>query len=180
MTDTIEEATRRIAGLEITEDTPEQQPTPATDLFSDEPTDPEDAINKVIEAAQALYLQSQRMKDHVIEAKEWGVPLLPVSLSLKSLSSDLTRLSTRTQQEAESLEEAKVSSVVKQVVLLRNPKSSSTKELLAHFDDDIRKIAREIVSSCEKHDVLWKLAERCFDQASRPSGSLNVANYFCQ
>ncbi|PVI04182.1 hypothetical protein DM02DRAFT_640077 [Periconia macrospinosa] len=54
----------------------------------------------------------------------------------------------------------------------------STKELMLHFDSNIRNLIQEILDSTGDSDVIWRIAEKCYEQASSCFGSLRADAYF--
>jgi hypothetical protein len=55
---------------------------------------------------------------------------------------------------------------------------SSVPTLLSHFDNKIRDIVRECLDGTSDTNLLWKVAEKCYIQATNPSGTLHADKYF--
>lgn len=64
---------------------------------------------------------------------------------------------------------------------LRSYESRSTSiihKLISHFHGEIRGIVGEVLRHANSEDWVWQIAERCYHQATSPSGKLDADDYF--
>jgi hypothetical protein len=50
-------------------------------------------------------------------------------------------------------------------------------KLLSHFDKKIRNIIRDVLDRTRDESLLWKVAEKCYEEANRFRGALNADDY---
>ncbi|KAF5599919.1 hypothetical protein FPANT_2926 [Fusarium pseudoanthophilum] len=78
---------------------------------------------------------------------------------------------------ARLLNDAAIQDIVRRVVSLGDKASSNVDALLEHFKKPIERIAQGVILEAHSDDILWKTAEECYHQATRPSGNLNPQNF---
>ncbi|CAN9149151.1 hypothetical protein CC77DRAFT_953945 [Alternaria alternata] len=50
-------------------------------------------------------------------------------------------------------------------------------KLLSHFDEKIREIIRDVLDRTRDESLLWKVAEKCYEEANRLRGALDADDY---
>lgn len=65
-------------------------------------------------------------------------------------------------------------------VIARGLQGDHTSALLKHFDDEIMAIARRVFESAGSDTtcLMWKIAEECYNEATKSSGKLHTDHYF--
>ncbi|KAI3583904.1 hypothetical protein IWW34DRAFT_785089 [Fusarium oxysporum f. sp. albedinis] len=75
---------------------------------------------------------------------------------------------------ARLLNDSATQTVVRQVISLGDKTFFNIDGLLQHFEKPIEKIAQGKIQGAQSGDILWKIAEECYHQATMPSGDLNL------
>ncbi|KAF5591993.1 uncharacterized protein FSUBG_10297 [Fusarium subglutinans] len=78
---------------------------------------------------------------------------------------------------AKLLNDSAIQAIVRQVVSFGDKAYFNVSALLEHFKKPIERIAQGIIREAQNDDILWKTAEECYHQATRPSGDLNLEDY---
>ncbi|KAM0083887.1 hypothetical protein ACKRZS_003882 [Fusarium odoratissimum] len=78
---------------------------------------------------------------------------------------------------ARLLNDSATQAVVRQVASLGDKTFFNVDGLLQHFEKPVEKIAQGKIQGAQSGDILWKTAEECYHQATRPSGDLNLEDY---
>jgi hypothetical protein len=97
-----------------------------------------------------------------------------------SLHEDLknfTSITRNLQSTIETLTAATERSIIKRLKSYGSHGGTIDK-LLLHFDKQIQAIVREALDHTNDHEILWKVAEECYNQATHPSGNLDADDYF--
>ncbi|KAF4961799.1 hypothetical protein FSARC_10095 [Fusarium sarcochroum] len=80
---------------------------------------------------------------------------------------------------AHAFNEAVQRSIAAKVISMGGYQGNDIKKLLKHFDTRILAITKKVVGeSKDDADVLWRIAEECYDQAVSSSGKLDPDDYF--
>ncbi|EWG38497.1 hypothetical protein FVEG_01698 [Fusarium verticillioides 7600] len=80
-------------------------------------------------------------------------------------------------QVARLVHDAAIQDIVRQVVSFGDKASFNVDALLEHFKKPLERVVQEIILEAHSDDILWKIAEECYHQATRPSGNLNPENF---
>ncbi|RBR10239.1 hypothetical protein FVER53590_01698 [Fusarium verticillioides] len=80
-------------------------------------------------------------------------------------------------QVARLVHDAAIQDIVRQVISFGDKASFNVDALLEHFKKPLETIVQEIILEAHSDDILWKIAEECYHQATRPSGNLNPENF---
>jgi len=96
--------------------------------------------------------------------------LAEIALSLRTTVDDLS-------ESTESFIVRHLTSLGNQSMTIATTRSP-IQMLLSHFESIIKDIVREVLKSTSNQDVLWRAAEKCYERAISPAGSLNADGYF--
>ncbi|KIW22040.1 uncharacterized protein PV07_12558 [Cladophialophora immunda] len=132
-------------------------------------------VDKLIRLTSTITLQAQSINSLSNDANSSGV--LSEAYSLHEGIKKLTSITHNLQTTVETLTEATERSVIRRLKTYGSH-TGTICELLLHFDDQIKGIVREVLNHTNGREVLWKVAEECFNQATRLSGNLDANDYF--
>lgn len=75
------------------------------------------------------------------------------------------------------LNDSATQAIVRTVISLGDKTIFGIEDLLQHFKKPVEVIAQRLMREAHKEDILWKVAEECYHEATRPSGELNPDEY---
>ncbi|KAF2742025.1 hypothetical protein M011DRAFT_482080 [Sporormia fimetaria CBS 119925] len=137
----------------------------------------QDAIRELIRPTDTLVSESRSLKSRVESSGSSGN--LEELCSLQDGVGKLTGIASKLQNNIDTLTHASENSVI---IHLKSPGGLSgartSKKLFSHFEGEIRHIVREFLEKECTQDMLWKIAEECYKQASKRRGSLDIEHYF--
>ncbi|RGP67296.1 hypothetical protein FSPOR_6054 [Fusarium sporotrichioides] len=80
-------------------------------------------------------------------------------------------------REAEIFSGVVAQSVVNRITKSVGARNSNITDMLKHFNGLIKWIVQESLSSNRRKDSLWRIAEKCYNEAVAPSGQLSADDY---
>jgi hypothetical protein len=136
------------------------------------------AIHMLIHYTNTVTSQARSVKSLAIDANSSGnLPITEIG-SVREGTKKLTNVIFNLQSTIDALNEATECSVIERLRSLGGQSTTPTFKILSHFDKQIKDIVREVVNNTSDRDVLWKVAEECYNQANSPSGTLHADDYF--
>jgi hypothetical protein len=187
MTIEIDDITETVRRLDVAKDTPQQNRQKPLRLTSSQPASLQAAIQTLIRVTKDVTAKAQSIESLASDAKFSGNLRIPEILSLREGSKTLAQLNSNLQTTIETLNEATENAIIANLTSLGGNKDAETvslseeslvEELLSHFNEQIRGIVRRVLDSANEKDLLLKVAEECYKQASSPSGVLQADDYF--
>ena len=169
-----------IAGLvrDLNIDTPQDRGQEPLRSTCSHPVSLQDAIHMLIQSTNTITSQAQSVKSLADDANSSGnLPITEVC-SLREGIKKLTNITFNLQSTIDALNEATERSVIIRLRSLGGQSASIVFEILSHFDEQIKGIVREVLNNTRDRDVLWKVAEECYNQVISPSGNLHADDYF--
>ncbi|KAF3126287.1 hypothetical protein TWF703_010545 [Orbilia oligospora] len=132
----------------------------------------------LIQSAETITSQAQCVKSLADDAKSSvKLPITEVC-SLREGIKKLTDITFNLQSTINALNEATERSVIIRLRSLGSQITPIVSKILSHFDEQIKDIVREVFDKTSDQDVLWKVAEECYNQVVSSSGKLNADDYF--
>ena len=98
--------------------------------------------------------------------------------SLREGIEKLTDITFNLQSTIDALNEATERSVMMHLRSYESQSTSTVHKILSYLDEQITDIVREVLSHANSEEVMWKIAEVCYKQATSPSGRLDADDYF--
>jgi hypothetical protein len=138
----------------------------------------EDIIQKLVQSTNAITLQAQSVRSLAIDTKTHGNLFTMEARTLEGGIEDLTSITSNLQNTINMLNEAKEHSVINYLRSFRSKDEGIVSELLSHFDKQIRDIIKKVLHDNRDREVLWRVAEECFNQITSNSGKLGTCYYF--
>ena len=180
----IEDIAGLVRDLNIAENAPQdhgQEPLRST---CSHPASLQEAIQILIQSTNTFTPQVQSVKSLADDANSSGdLPITEVC-SLREGIKKLTNITFNLGATIDALNEAMERSVIIHLRSLGSQgaaivsKRPPIQELLSHFDKQIKDIVREVLNNTSDWNVLWKVAEECYNQVTSPSGNLHADDYF--
>ncbi|GKU08055.1 hypothetical protein FLAG1_10098 [Fusarium langsethiae] len=78
---------------------------------------------------------------------------------------------------AKTFNGAVAQSVIKRITTSVGGRRSDTTDMLKHFNEVMKKFVHDSLSTIRRNDSLWRIAEKCYNEAVAPSGQLSVDDY---
>jgi hypothetical protein len=176
----IEDIAGLVRDLNIADDTHQnrgQEPLPST---CSPPVSLQDTIYKLIQSTNTITSQAQSVRSLADDANSSGDISITEVCSLRDGIKKLTNITFNLQSTIDALNEATERSVIIRLRLLGGQSATIAFKILSHFDKQIKGIVREALNNTCTSDgeVLWKVAEECYNQVTHPSGNLHADEYF--
>jgi len=145
----------------------------------------QDVTRALNEASGAISLQEQNIStisDEAIPSKTLSMKEIyslhssskVLSIAAKSLANSVDALKDTT----EGSIIRKLRSLGRQSVAEDSEKRGLITKLFSHFDKRIRHTIYVLLDTTSNHNLLWKVAEECYNEASSEFGALHASNYF--
>ncbi|KAF2277014.1 uncharacterized protein EI97DRAFT_305994 [Westerdykella ornata] len=141
------------------------------------PVSLQDAVRTLIQSTNTITSQSQSIRSLTDDAKSSGNLSITEVCLLSEGIKKLTDIASHLRATVDELHEATERSVIRRLRSLGNP-CETVSRILKHFDRQIRNIVRNVLNHTSDRDVLWKVAEECYKQATNRSGILDADDYF--
>lgn len=136
------------------------------------------SIHTILQAANAITSKAQSFKSLAIDANSSDCLSITEACSLHGGIKKLTKTTCNLQATIDSLNEVTEHSVFASLRSCGWQRGIAAGKILSHFEKRIKAIIRDVLNNASNHDVLWKVAEECYIQATKPSGKLDVDDYF--
>lgn len=177
MEDGIEGIVGSVRNLNIADDSLRSRERERRRSTHSHPVSFQNAIHKLVQVTSNVASQAQSVKSLADDANSSGTLSITEACSLYEGIKKLTNVTRNLQTTIDALNEATERSVITHLRSFRN-QSGTICKLLSHFDEQIRAIVREVLDHTSGGEVWWKVAEECYNQATRPFGSLDADDYF--
>ncbi|KIV98557.1 uncharacterized protein PV09_09644 [Verruconis gallopava] len=165
----IDDIASLVRNLGIADDAPQDQ---------DQGQNLRNAVHVLIRSANTVTSQAQSVKSLAGDANSSRkLPITDVC-SLREGIKKLANITIDLQGTIDALNEAAEHSVVLHLRSLGSQSPLIAFRILSHFDKQVKDIIREVLENTSDQDVLWKVAEECFNQTVNPCGTLDAEDYF--
>ncbi|KAF2111562.1 hypothetical protein BDV96DRAFT_666119 [Lophiotrema nucula] len=180
----IEDIAGLVRDLSLAEDEPQDHGQGRLGSKCSHPPSLQEAIQVLIRSTNNVISQAQAVKSLAGDAKTSGNLSITEICSLREGTKRLANIASNLETNIDALNEAMECSVI---IRLRSLGSQSTafvfgrpsiQELFSHFDQQIKDIVRRVLNDTSDRDLLWRVAEECYKQATSPSGILHADDYF--
>ena len=174
----IEDIAGLVRDLNIADDASQDRGREPLRSTCSHPVSLHDAIRMLIQSTNTITSKAQSVKSLVDDANSSGnLPMTEVC-SLREGIKKLTNITFNLQSTIDALNEATERSIIIRLRSLGSQSATISFKILSHFDKQIRDIVREVLNNTSDRDVLWKVAEECYNQVTSPSGDLYADDYF--
>ncbi|KZM18432.1 hypothetical protein ST47_g10394 [Ascochyta rabiei] len=144
----------------------------------------QDSIQGLDQSTNTIVLQAQSVRDLADDAPAFGcIPIAEV-ISLHEQTRKLTGIISDLRTTIDKMTESIEISVIRQLNSLGNRTTDiefcrpPIKQLLSHFDAEIKNIVHESFNISNDQSILLRVAEKCYEQSVNPSGVLHADHYF--
>jgi hypothetical protein len=184
MDTSIEDIAGLVRDLNFAEDGPQHYGQEPFRSKCKHPASLEEAIQVLIQSTNANISQAQCVKSLADDANSSSKLSVTEIYSLREASEKLTDVVFNLETTIDAVREATERSAIIQLRFLGSQSTADTsgrppvQGLLSHFDKKIKDIIREVFNNTTTdQDMLWKIAEECYKQATSPTGVLHPDNY---
>ncbi|MCJ1395427.1 hypothetical protein MMC18_008313 [Xylographa bjoerkii] len=180
----IEDIASLVGDLSIAEDAPHDHGQEPLRSKCNHVASLQEAIQMLIQSTNTITSQAQSFKSLADDVISSGNLSITEVCSLHKGIKKLTDITFNIGTTVDALNEATERSVVIRLTSLERQSVATIFEqpliqrLIQHFDIQIKDIVRKVLSDTSDQNVLWKVAEECYKQATSPLGSLHADNYF--
>ena len=136
------------------------------------------SIHMLMQTTNAITSRAQSIKSLADDANPSDGLSTTEVCSLHEGMKKLTEVTRNLQTTIDVLNEATERSVLIRLRSYGGRSGTVVGKILSHFDKQIKAIIREVLNHTSDHEVLWKVAEECYNQATSPSGKLDADEYF--
>lgn len=165
-----------VGGLNIANDTHGVHSQSSNPSSSTQPT-VQEAIQILIKSAEVTLTHVQQVHSLAIDATILSSLNITESLSLHKTAAEFAKIIRVLDDTANTLGKTIENSIVAHFSSLVG--RSGVQKLLTHFDEEIRRIVRKVLTNSTDGDrALCKISEECYNQATNTSGTLHSDSYF--
>lgn len=174
----IEDIAGLVRNMNIANNAPEDHGHQPLRSKCNHPVSLQDAIHMLVQSTNPITSQAQSVKSLADDANSSGnLPLTEVC-SLREGVQQLTNITFNLQSTIDALNEAMERSVIIYLKSLGSQCETNVLKIFSHFDKQIRDIVRDVLNKTSDREVLWKVAEECYNQVISPAGNLHADDYF--
>jgi hypothetical protein len=174
----IEDIAGLVRDLNIADDAPQDRGQEPLRSTCSHPVSLQNAIHMLLQSTKSTTSQAQSVKSLADDANSSGnLPIIEVC-SLREGIKKLTYITFNLQTTIDALNEATERSVIIRLRSLGSQSATIVYKILSHFDKQIKDFVRQVLNNTSDREVLWKVAEECYNQVTSPSGNLNADDYF--
>lgn len=174
----IEDIASLVSDLNIADDAPPDRGQEPLRSACSHPVSTLEAIHMLIQSTNTITSQAGSVKFLSDDANSSGDLRITEVCSLHEGIKKLTNITFILQSTIYALNEATERSVITHLRSLGGQSATIVSNILSHFDKQIKDIIREVLNNASDREVLWKVAEECYNQVTSHSGSLHPDEYF--